>query len=148
MVPELRRFVDACDNAYRSSELLEMESRILLSLEFNLSSTSAMTQVEHKILPLELAPEVIGYCSFILQLCLLSYRMCKYKPNLLALSAIYLSNKILNTRRISSALLLEQYHIEESAFKSCLREMFEIYKRKDQADLQAVRKKFARHGLQ
>lgn len=112
MVPELRKFVEVCDGAYKNSELLEMESRVLLALQFNLSATSAMTQVEHKIFSMDLSPEVVSYCSFILQLCLLDYRMCRFKPNLMALSAIYLSNKILNTRRVSSSVLLQRYSLD------------------------------------
>lgn len=147
-MPDIRRFVEACEGAYSNWQVLNMESRILLAIEFNLSWTSAMSQIEHKIMPLELSQEVLNFSSFLLHLCLLEYQMCKYKQNLMALSAIYLSNKLLNTKRIRSSNLIERYNLDEETFKRCLREMLEVYKRKDQIDLHAVRKKFAKFGLQ
>lgn len=103
--------------------------------------------MEHKIRLLELTMEVQTYCSFILQLCLMEYRMCQYKPGLMAMVAIYLSNKLLNTGRIGSAEMMQRFGLDERVFKCCLKEMFETYKKKGTTELQAVKRKFARLGV-
>lgn len=65
----------------------------------------------------------------------------------MALSSIYLSNKLLNTGRMNSSELMQRFGIEERAFKSCLKDMFETYRRKGTPELQAVKRKFARLGV-
>lgn len=42
-VPDIKNYVEMCDGAYRVADLLEMESSLLLRLQFSLSHTSSLT---------------------------------------------------------------------------------------------------------
>ena len=56
--------------------------------------------------------------------------MCKYAPSLLSVSCLYLVAKILGNKGICATMLLKEFEIEEEAFKTCLRDVFEVYKSK------------------
>jgi cyclin B len=44
--PNVKEFVYVCDRTYTKEEILEMESRILLTIEFTLTHTSSLRFLE------------------------------------------------------------------------------------------------------
>lgn len=47
--PELKDFVYVCDHAYTKEEILEMESLVLTSIQFNLTHTSSLRFLERQV---------------------------------------------------------------------------------------------------
>lgn len=44
--PVLKDYVAVCDGAYKKQEILDMEARILLYVNFDLTQTSSLTYLE------------------------------------------------------------------------------------------------------
>jgi hypothetical protein len=95
--PEVKDFVYITDKAYNKEEILKMESMILTTLDFNITTPSAYRFLErfHKFGPLDL--KQINLSRYLIELPLIEYRMLKYSPAMVAASALYLTNKILPT---------------------------------------------------
>ena len=56
---------------------------------------------------LTLGEDICLFSEYLLELCLVEYKMCQYQPTLMSLASMYLSGKILNNKAITSSLLLK-----------------------------------------
>jgi hypothetical protein len=93
--PEVRDFVYITDKAYTKEEILKMESAILMTLDFNITTPSSYRFLERfsKIGDLDLRQ--LNLARYLIELPLIEYRMLKYTPSVVAACALYLTNKII-----------------------------------------------------
>ena len=94
--PEVRDFVFITDNAYTREEILTMEMSILTTLQFNITSPSAFRFLERFRQVAKLDDQQWNLARYLIELPLIEQRMLVYKPSLLAASAIFLANRIIN----------------------------------------------------
>ena len=94
--PEVKDFVFVCDKAYSKEEILEMEGRIILSVEFNLTSTSPLRFLERYAILSGTDLKTIMLARYLLELSLIEFNMIKYNSNNMASSALYLAYKLNN----------------------------------------------------
>ena len=104
-----------------------MESQILITLGFRLTTVSSLNIMEVKCQELGLDQEILKVAEYLLELSLLKYEMCDYKPSTLGISAVYLAGRILGRSHSWSRSLKEEISKSEG-FKTCLRDMYEAYK--------------------
>ena len=125
--PEVKDFVYIADNAYTNEQILQMEYNILKCLNFDVTTPSSLWFVDFLCKYCRSDSYVNCLSTYIVELALVEYKLLKYNPALLASSAIYLSNKILNKQKQGSTwggTALEEYtHYSEQEIKLCTKDL-------------------------
>lgn len=89
--PEVRDFVYITDKAYNKEDILKMESSILSTLEFNITSPSTFRFLERFAKVINADTPLFNLARYLIELPLIEYRMLKYTPSNTAASALYLA---------------------------------------------------------
>lgn len=92
--PQPKSFV-ALSKGSTSSELIEMEGRILKMFEFNLVFATPLTYLDKLVLDCKLAEREICLCQYLLELSLLDCKLSRHPPHLLAVAAVFLTGFLL-----------------------------------------------------
>jgi len=92
--PIVKDFVYITDNAYTKEEILEMERKMLHTLDFNIQITSSFRFLERfgKIARAEAL--IFNLSRYLIELSLLNSKMLRFSNSNLAASALYLSMKM------------------------------------------------------
>jgi hypothetical protein len=140
--PDLKEFVKCCDNTYTAQQILQVESQAIQLLEFNLVFSSCFHFFE--LFSQKINFEGPGYHLglYLLYLSTLEFIMAKYRPSIIAMSAIYLSNKFLK---------LGMWHADlpsviggtEQEIKICALDLFLLVQKARKSSLTAVPRKFS-----
>lgn len=120
--PEVRDFVYITDKAYSKEEILQMEYKMLTTLNFNITTPSSYRFLERI---LKLCPQaderVFNLSRYLIELSLVEYRMLKHHPSMLASAALFLSMKIMKkehsqwTEKLSAATEFSEQQIRQCA---------------------------------
>jgi len=94
-VPELNDFVFISDNAYTLAEILQMERSILITLEFNITTSSSFRFLQRFSKVAKAKDQVFHLAQYLIELTLIEQRMLVYKPSQIAASALFLAFKIM-----------------------------------------------------
>ncbi len=140
--PSLKEFVAICDRAYTTTEILEMEAHILLSLDFELTHTSSLRFLERFTQIADIDQKAYYFARYLLETVLLEYGLLKYKNSLLAAGAIFLVNKIFKKHGWTAEL---QHHTgySESDVKPCAKDIYFTMQNSEKIVLHAVKRKFS-----
>ena len=92
--PIVKDFVYITDNAYTKEEILEQERKMLSSLDFDIQTTSSFRFLERYVKIAKADTMILNLSRYLLELCLINYKMLKYTNSNLAASALYLSLKM------------------------------------------------------
>ena len=139
--PELKDFVYITDGAYVKSEVLNMEYKMLKSLDFNLTFTTQWSIFEIYNKKLELNEKTFKLAWFLMELNLINYRSLKFKKSILVASAILMASKTLGIYR--NNWFNKNIGIEEKQLEECCKEIYDFYLYNSTHNLQAIRKKFS-----
>jgi hypothetical protein len=97
----VNKFVAISGGGYTKQDVLEMESVILIVLEFKLVSCTSQRFLEMRCLQAgELPLKTKTLAEFILLMAMIDYRMCWHKPSNLALAALCLSAGVFQNRMV------------------------------------------------
>ncbi|RRT41913.1 hypothetical protein B296_00057448 [Ensete ventricosum] len=89
-VPVVEDLILICDRAYTKEELLEMERLIINTLQFNMSVATPYVFMRRFLKAAADSDKKLELLSFfIIELCLVEYKMLEFRPSLLAAAAIY-----------------------------------------------------------
>eukprot|EP00803_Ostreobium_quekettii_P005195 evm.model.scf_1397.4 EVM.evm.TU.scf_1397.4 scf_1397:33318-35465(-) len=93
--PEVRDFVQICDNAYTRTEVLDMEKHMLIELNWSLTVPTAYHFLSRflKAAGSQGNKHATLVAAYITELSLLSYGALKYKYSELAAAAVYLARR-------------------------------------------------------
>jgi len=139
--PELKDFVYITDGAYVKSEVLNMEYKMLKSLEFNVTFPTQWSIFEIYRKKLDLNEKTFKLAWFLMELCLINYRSLKFKMSVIAASAILIASKTLGVYR--NNWFSKNVGIEEKKLEECCKEIYEFYVYNSTHNLQAIRRKFS-----
>lgn len=92
--PIVKDFVYITDNAYTKEEILEMERKMLQTLDFDIQITSSFRFLERFSKVAKIDPLIFNLSRYLIELALVNYKTLKFKPSNLAASALYLSLKM------------------------------------------------------
>lgn len=141
--PETKDFVVVTDKAFTKEEIHDMEGKVLSVLEFNLTTTSSLSFLERYVRLTETSDKGSWLAKYILELCLVDYKMLKYEPNMLAAAGLYLSNKILRKNQAWNEILENNSSFEENELRPCAKDLFMMLQNIEKSSLQAVKRKYS-----
>ena len=139
--PELKDFVYITDGAYVKADVLNMEYRMLKSLEFNVTFPTQWSIFEIFRKKLDLNEKCFKLAWFLMELCLIDYKILKFKMSVIAASAILIALKSLGIYK--SNWFCKNVGIDEKKLDECCKEIYNFYVYNSTHNLQAIRKKFS-----
>ena len=139
--PELKDFVYITDNAYVKSQVLDMESKMLGSLNFDITFPTQWSFLQIFRKKLDLDQKTFNYAWFLMELSLINYKMLRFKMSQIAASAIFIAIRTLNY--YNKADFEKNTGYSESSIQECVKEInnYNIYN--STHSLQAIRIKFS-----
>ena len=139
--PELKDFVYITDNAYVKSEVLDMESKMLNYLNFDITFPTQWSFLEIYRKKLNLDIKTFNLAWFLMELSLINYKMLKFKMSQIAASSIFIAIKTLNF--YNKVDFERNTGYSENSIRECVREINNFYIYNSTHSLQAIRKKFS-----
>ena len=139
--PELKDFVYITDKAYVKSDVLDMEYKMLSSLNFDITFPTQWSFLEIFRKNLKIDQKTFNLAWFLMELSLINYKMLKFKYSQIAASAIMIAIKTLN--------YFDEVEFEKSTgynkneLQECVKEINNFYIYNSTHSLQAIRKKFS-----
>ena len=135
--PDLKDFVYITDGAYVKQDVLDMEYKMLKSLEFNITFPTQWSIFEIYKKKLDLDDKTFKLAWFLMELCLIDYKILKFKMSYIAASAILIAIKTLGIYRSDFSSVIG---IEENQLEECCKEIYNYYVYNSTHNLQAIRK--------
>lgn len=111
--PELRDLVYICDRAYTRSEIIEMEEKILKTLNYNITIPSAHAFLVRFLKAAHADKRIVQLSCYILDGTLQSYNLLHYLPSQLAAAAVYIARRTVGRNSWSPTLLKYANYCEE-----------------------------------
>ena len=141
--PEVRDFVYITDRTYTKNEILDMEYKILSTLDFDILHVSPYTFLRryHFITGDDLKSFYLA--QFILEFSLLEYKMLLHTSSLKAASCLFISRKLLKIDQPWPLPLVTATGYQENDIKHCARDMCKILELIPRITLQACLNKFS-----
>ena len=139
--PELKDFVYITDKAYVKSDVLDMEYKMLTSLNFDVTFPTQWSFLEIFRKKLNINQKTFNLAWFLMELSLINSKMLKFKYSQIAASAIMIAIKALN--------YFDEVEFEKSTgynkndLQECVKEINNFYIYNSTHSLQAIRKKFS-----
>lgn len=155
--PTVKDFIYLTDNAYTRKEVLQMEQKILFSIEFGICETSSFRFLERYSKIAKADSVVFFLAQYLLELALLDSKMNQYPPSLQASAALYVAMRVTLTESQHSQggldeqtpnvscwtnTLREQTKYSSSDLKSCAKNYFQLADLIQKSELQATLRKF------
>ncbi|CAG9325215.1 unnamed protein product [Blepharisma stoltei] len=141
--PSVKDFVYITDNTYTKEEVLWMEREILKKLNFNITIVSPLKFIERYARVSEMNERAYCLARYMIELSIIDYKSMRYKPSMIAASAVYLANKILNSDYIWPQSLINNTPYIENELKPCARDLCILLQGAERSPLQAIKKKYS-----
>lgn len=143
-VPETNELVSLSGRAFTKSDLLRMEAEILKVLDFNLIFSTPYHFLDPFCKVINYDPKKFCLAQYTLELALMDTKFLKYKPSLLASSAIFLINKIKRAEMVWPDALMAASGYEEKELRSCARELCQLLEEAQiMPNIKCLRRKFS-----
>eukprot|EP00934_Nitzschia_sp_Nitz4_P000481 Nitzschia sp. Nitz4//scaffold101_size76361//49267//50567//NITZ4_005606-RA/size76361-augustus-gene-0.14-mRNA-1//-1//CDS//3329532170//481//frame0 len=139
--PELRDLVYICDRAYTRPEIIEMEEKILRTLEYNITIPSAHAFLVRFLKAAHADKRIVQLSCYILDGTLQSYNLLHYLPSQLAAAAVFIARRTVGRNSWSPTLLRYANYCEEEVAPVARAVLAE--KNSTSPELRAVNKKYA-----
>lgn len=139
--PELRDLVYICDHAYRKEQILEMEEKVLKTLEYQITIPSAHAFLVRYLKAAHADRKIVQLSCYILDGTLQSYNLLHYLPSQLAAAAVLIARKVVGRNAWSPTLLKYASYCEEDIMPVARAVLAE--KSSASQELRAVNKKYS-----
>jgi G2/mitotic-specific cyclin-B, other len=139
--PSVQELVYICDRAYTRTQIIKMETQVLVALEYKITQPSAHTFLVRYLNAGHADKEMTQLAHYLLDGTLLSYSMLEYTPSQLAAASVFLARHASERYPWSPTLLKYSGYVEED-IKPIARALLEE-KSSASPDLQAVDKKYS-----
>lgn len=141
--PKIRELITISNNAYTCAEFLSMEKLMLNKLRFNLAVPTPFVFMKRFLKAAQADKQLEELAFYLLELCLVEYEALKWKPSMLAASAIYMAQHILQRMPAWTRLLQKHAHYRESELKECVNMIAGFHQNAEGGDLKAVYNKYS-----
>lgn len=142
--PAISDLVYITDKAYTKEQIIEMEEDILNTIDYQLVIPSSWRFFE-RISQIILMQEIeVNFGRYLLELCLVEYHMLKYKPSVIAASAVYLTRKMFRVEQAWTQSLARLSRVDESQLRECSKDILVVFQAAAIHSLTGVKDKFSR----
>jgi G2/mitotic-specific cyclin-B, other len=139
--PELRDYVHVTDRAYSRKEIVEMESDVVESLQYNLTVPTIHSFLCRFLKAAHADRTMVQLACFLAERTLQEYSMCKFLPSVIAASAVLVARKSLR-RHPWSPTLVKYTKYDEPDLAECIADLQNIVDNKANQQ-QAVQRKYS-----
>lgn len=129
-VPKISNLIFICDSTYSRTDILEMEGGLLLALNFDLLEPHSYTYLQLFVRHASLDEKDYFLARYLIEICLLDFRMTKYTGRCLAAAAIFFIRKI--RKRQWEQELQETTGLRESDIRQCARDICSLLQNIDE----------------
>ncbi|XP_042431136.1 G2/mitotic-specific cyclin-2-like isoform X2 [Zingiber officinale] len=142
-VPVVEDLILISDKAYTREEILEMERLMVNTLQFNLSVPTPYVFLRRflKAAASDKKLELLSF--FIIELCLVEYKMLKFHPSLLAAAAIFTSQCTLRGHKYWTKTSEMHTTYSEDKLLDCCRLLVDIHQKSGTGKLTGVHRKYS-----
>jgi cyclin B len=145
--PTSKDLIFMTDNAYKTEEMIQMESDILNIIEFDLTFPTSLRFLEIFKNYLELDEINFYRCCYLNEISLINYSLCSFNPSLIACVCLYLNLKsnILYFKGYNEEQLFSLTGYKKIDIKNCLNKLISAVMKIEDKDNKfiAVKKKYA-----
>ena len=138
--PEVKDFSYITDHAYTKKEILNMEMEILSTLNFNVTFPTPFRFIEIYKQILNFDDKTFTFAWYCLELCLIEYKMIKYKPSFLAACSVFCAYRLLD---LNENGVPEAMGFTYSDIKNCCLEICGLIDAQKKSNLKGIYKKFS-----
>ena len=139
--PLLDDYFNVCDKAYTKQQIMEMESFVLLSINFNLTQTSSYVFLQQIQLVVHLDEKAFIFARYIIENALFDLTLLKHSNLVIAAGAVFLAHKIFKKDDWKRDFELK-VGVSEKLARSCAKDLFKTMQDQDKTNLQALKRKF------
>jgi len=141
--PEVRDLVYICDRAYTRQDIIEMEEKILKTLEYQITVPSAHMFLVRFLKAGHADKKIVQLSCYLLDGTLQSYNLLQYLPSQLAAAAVFIARRTCGRNAWSPTLLRYAEYCEEEIIPVA-RDLLDE-KAAANPELRAVTKKYTSH---
>lgn len=138
--PELRDYVHSTDRAYSRAEIVEMETDVANTLQYNLTVPTIHSFLCRFLKAAHADRTMVQLACYLAERTLQEYSMCNFLPSIIAASAVLVARKSLR-RHPWSPTLVKYTKYDEPELASCIAELQKIVGGNGQQ--QAVHRKYS-----
>ncbi|CAL9109196.1 unnamed protein product, partial [Musa textilis] len=142
-VPVVEDLILISDRAYTREEVLDMERLIVNTLQFNMSVPTAYVFMRRFLKAAEADKKLELLSFFIVELCLVEYKMLEFRPSLLAAAAIYTAQCSLRGLRHWTKTSELHSNYSEDQLLECSRLMVDFHHKAGLGKLTGVHRKYS-----
>jgi G2/mitotic-specific cyclin-B, other len=139
--PELRDYVHVTDRAYSKAEIVEMETDIANTLQYNITVPTVHSFLCRFLKAAHADRTMVQLACFLAERTLQEYSMCKFLPSIIAASAVLVARKSLR-RHPWSPTLVKYTKYDEPDLAECISELNKIVDNRANQQ-QAVSRKYS-----
>lgn len=142
--PNIKEYVDVTDRSFSKHDIMEMEGKILLALQFQLTVPTSLRFADRYCRLLNINENTKEYflVRYLLELALLDSRYFKYAPSNQAASAIYLANKIFHRDQCWTDVAAGHSKYSERQVRICAHDMCKTIEEVNKQKQDSVKRKF------
>ena len=140
--PALKDYVKVCDGTYAGTEIIAMESDLLIALDFDIAVPITFVLLQFFAAFLEIDERAFNFCHYLLESCLLDMGSLKFSPVELAAGSLFLTLKLM--RKVPWGAAEERVtQMGHARVKQIAKEVFLIMQRQEGSELTAIKSKFS-----
>ena len=139
--PEVNELVELTDNAYTRDEILQVECIMLNTLQFDLSVPTPFYFAQRILAHFSESEDLYHLTMYLLELCLIDYKLLKWLPSVIASSAVLLASRMLQTTTSWSSFLHQTSGYGEAFLRPCAIDIQNVLLNPDPKE-DSVRKKY------
>jgi hypothetical protein len=121
--PEVQDLVYVTASSYSKDQILKMENRMLLALNFNTNAPSAYRFLERLIKISKSDDLVLNYAHYLVEITLTDLRFYKYEQSLIASAGLYLAKKLMRRQEPWNDFMEQQTGHKEQDVRKCAKDL-------------------------
>ena len=141
--PNIKEFLSLCENAYLKVEIVNIETKLLATVDFKLAVPSVLKFVERYSHIAELSKKERYFTVFVLELSMMSSCFLEFKPSTLAAASVYLTQRIFGKSQEWGEQIRKETRLDIQGVRPCAKELFVHLFRSEESKLSATRRKYA-----
>ncbi|KAK6916808.1 Cyclin, N-terminal [Dillenia turbinata] len=143
VVPAVEDLIHISDKAYTRKDVLDMEKSMVNKLQFNMSVPTPYVFMRRFLKAARCDGRLESLSFFIIELCLVEYKMLRFRPSLLAAAAVYTAQCSLSRSTLWSKTLEWYTEYTKDELLECSKLMVCFHQKAGMGNLTGVHRKYS-----